>query len=98
MTEENVRHIHAIVHGRVQGVNFRYYTRQTAQQLDITGWVRNRNDGTVEVIAEGNEQALQSLIDFLKTGPAGARVDRLDVEWDESSGQYTSFSVRYTEI
>ncbi|NJL92227.1 MAG: acylphosphatase [Anaerolineae bacterium] len=60
--------LHALVHGRVQGVSFRATTQQTAQQLNLTGWVRNRPDGTVEVLAEGPRAALERLLTFAGRG------------------------------
>ncbi len=85
---------HAIVHGIVQGVNFRYATRQEAQRLGVVGWVRNLPDGTVEVLAEGKRAALESLLSFLHKGPPAARVTRVDVEWGSASGTFTRFEIR----
>lgn len=72
------------MHGRVQGVGFRWWTRTQALRLGVTGTVRNRTDGTVEVRAHGSEQALASLQRLLHSGPPGAQVER--VEADESDG------------
>lgn len=85
--------LHAIIHGRVQGVNFRYHTQLTAQALNLTGWVANRPDGTVEVTAEGPRPALDQLLAFLHQGPSHAAVERVDAEWLESAGRYTRFQV-----
>ena len=85
--------LHAIVHGQVQGVNFRYYTLLQAQALHLTGWARNRPDGTVEVIAEGPRAALDDLLDYLRHGPSHASVDRVDVEWREPTGRFAQFQV-----
>ncbi|HJW84947.1 MAG TPA: acylphosphatase [Anaerolineae bacterium] len=85
--------LHAIVHGQVQGVNFRYYTLLQAQTLELAGWVRNRPDGTVEVIAEGPRAALDDLLDYLRYGPSHARVDRVDVEWRKPTGRFVQFQV-----
>jgi len=85
--------LHAIVHGRVQGVNFRYHTQSQAQALDLTGWVANRPDGTVEVVAEGPRPALEQLLLFLQQGPSQARVDRVDAEWQGPAGRFTRFQV-----
>lgn len=89
-----MRQLHAIVHGHVQGVSFRYYTQRRAQALGVTGWVRNLPAGTVEVIAEGTQQQLDELIAFLRQGPAGACVTALDVDWLPASGQYADFNIR----
>ncbi len=85
--------LHAIVHGLVQGVNFRYYAQLNAQALHLTGWVRNRPEGTVEVVAEGTRPALERLLAFLNEGPSHARVDCVDVEWLPASGRFSQFQV-----
>ena len=85
--------LHATVHGRVQGVNFRYYTQLNARALNLTGWVRNRPDGAVEVVAEGPRSALEQLLAFLNEGPSHAWVDRVDVEWLPASGRFSHFQV-----
>jgi acylphosphatase len=85
----------AIVHGRVQGVSFRYHTVRAAAPLGIVGWVRNLADGTVEVRAEGPESALQSLAGWLEHGPDFARVTGVDLAWTEPHGGYTDFDIRY---
>ncbi|MBE9066835.1 acylphosphatase [Leptolyngbya cf. ectocarpi LEGE 11479] len=68
------------VYGRVQGVGFRYHTRQKAQELDLTGYVTNKPDRTVEIVADGSERQLQSLVAWTQTGPVRANVQRIDVE------------------
>ncbi|GIV78881.1 acylphosphatase [Litorilinea aerophila] len=85
----------AIVHGRVQGVNFRYFTLQEARRLGLTGWVANRPDGTVEVVAEGPEDALASLERWLHRGSPAARVERVEVQWSPASGEFSRFQIRY---
>jgi acylphosphatase len=69
-----------VVKGRVQGVGFRWYVEREARTLGLSGWVRNRADGTVEVLAAGSNQQLNSLYDRLKQGPRAARVDDVEVE------------------
>lgn len=87
--------LHAVVHGRVQGVNFRYYTIRTAQRLGLTGWVANRWDGTVETVAEGRREALNEFRGFLHRGPPSATVQQVDVTWGTPTGQFRHFGVRY---
>lgn len=87
--------LHAIVHGRVQGVSFRYYTVQRARQLNLTGWVRNLPEGTVETVAEGDPAPLKQFLDFLHDGPTAAHVTQVDVQWQPVSGDFTDFDVRY---
>ena len=91
---ENVR-LSAIVHGLVQGVNFRFYTRRQANLLGLVGYVRNKWDGTVEVVAEGQREALERLLDWLHVGPRSAVVERVDAWWGEATGEFNRFEVRY---
>jgi acylphosphatase len=70
--------VHVVVRGRVQGVGFRWFVRETARELGIAGWVRNRADGGVEVAAEANPDSARRLLDALRQGPPGARVESLD--------------------
>lgn len=69
-----------LVHGRVQGVGFRWWARQEANALGISGFVRNRRDGTVEVLASGTAEALEEFASRLRSGPPAARVDRVERE------------------
>lgn len=84
------------VYGRVQGVYFRAFTASRAQELGLTGCVRNLRDGkTVEIQAEGEQDKLEKLIDYLKIGPPRAKVDKVVTNWTEYTGSYTDFSIRY---
>ena len=83
------------VHGDVQGINFRYYAMEEAQKLDIAGWVRNDSQGTVSILAEGEEENLKKLIDWAYKGPTLARVDKVDVSWKNYKGEFDRFEVRY---
>lgn len=87
--------LHAVASGRVQGVNFRYYTVQEASRLRLVGWVKNRRDGSLEVVAEGPRESLEILLDFLRTGPPAARVTGVQVTWDAPTGEFSDFDVRY---
>jgi acylphosphatase len=87
--------LHAIVHGRVQGVSFRYYTIQAANRLGLTGWVANRWNGTVETVAEGPRDKLDELLAFLHRGPPSAWVERVDTNWQASTGEFSDFRVRF---
>jgi len=91
----NTARLEAIVYGIVQGVNFRYYTRQQAALLGLVGWVRNRWDGTVEVVAEGEREKLEQLLRWLHRGPRSAVVEKVDARWTEPTGTLTRFEVRY---
>jgi acylphosphatase len=81
-----------IVHGRVQGVGFRYFTKEIAQAFDIGGTVRNMNDGAVEIVAAGSPENLRSFKEQIEIGPAGARVDRVVVE-EMDEERFDRFSV-----
>ena len=92
---EATKKVHWIVHGRVQGVYFRAFSRQTAQELGLSGWVRNLPDGTVELAAEGSGEALASLFERLMEGPPAARVERIE-EKEFAAGELPApFTVRY---
>lgn len=85
--------LHAQVLGHVQGVNFRYYTRLIAKEMGLRGWVRNRSDGTVEVVAEGTRQQLDKLLQFLHTGPAAAKVSQVQTDWLSATGEFADFQI-----
>lgn len=86
---------HLIVHGRVQGVYYRAETQMAATRIGVCGWVRNRRDGTVEAVAEGPENDVAALIEWCKNGPPRARVDKVDVTWQDYRQEFTEFSIRY---
>jgi acylphosphatase len=87
--------LHAVISGIVQGVNFRYYTTRQAQGLGLTGWVANRWDGSVEVVAEGTRGPLQDLLDWLRHGPPSASVMGVEADWERATGEFVSFTTRY---
>jgi acylphosphatase len=88
--------VHVRVHGRVQGVYYRATTQETAQRLGLVGWVRNRSDGTVEAVAEGDEIAVESFLAWCRKGPDRAQVGEVEVERMEPLGTDESFAVRPT--
>jgi acylphosphatase len=87
--------LHAVVHGRVQGVSFRYYTHQRANELGLVGYVRNLWDGTVEVVAEGPRSDLEELLSFLRSGPRAAFVTHVDIQWTAPAHSFDGFGVRH---
>jgi acylphosphatase len=86
---------HIFVKGKVQGVFFRTETRGEALRHSITGWVRNLSDGRVEAVFEGEKEGVSSLIEFCRRGPSGARVTRVVVIWEDYTGEFKTFSIRY---
>jgi acylphosphatase len=86
--------LHAIVRGHVQGVFFRAFVESRAQSLGISGYVRNRPAGTVEVRAEGEKLKLETLVEHLKKGPPSSSVEDVAVKWGEFSGEFTGFRIR----
>lgn len=83
------------VYGRVQGVGFRYHTRQKAQALNLTGYVTNKPDHTVEIVADGADERLQALIEWAKTGPERAQVKRVEVEDCMPINRFDEFIIEY---
>ncbi len=84
-----------IIKGLVQGVNFRFYTQQTAIQHNVTGWVRNRYDGSVEACFEGEGNDVRTLIDWCHHGPSWAHVDEVISEEEPYRGEFIDFSIRH---
>jgi acylphosphatase len=87
--------LEAVIHGHVQGVSFRYYTMQRARKLALTGYVRNKADGTVQVVAEGHRPDVEELLSFLRAGPHSALVTDVDTHWAAPAGEFDRFEVRY---
>jgi acylphosphatase len=87
--------LHAIVHGDVQGVGFRYFVQRRARQLGLRGWVRNNDDGSVELVAEGERGELEELKRAAEQGPRMARVDRVDARWSGATGDLHAFDLEW---
>jgi acylphosphatase len=85
--------LHAVVRGSVQGVGFRYFIQRKAQQLSLRGWVRNNDDGTVELVAEGPRSELERLKMASEEGPRMARVERVEVQWSPATGGLGDFEL-----
>lgn len=97
MTESRpARQVHALVTGVVQGVGFRYFVADAARRAGAVGWVRNLRDGRVELVAEGPEAAVRALLDEVRAGPPGSRVEALDAQWHEACGDFTGFRLERT--
>ena len=89
------KRVFILVEGIVQGVFFRATARDAARSLKVTGWVRNRWDGKVELLLEGDKQAVDRMIEWSHKGPAGAVVTNVQVEEQPFGGDLTTFSIRY---
>jgi acylphosphatase len=86
--------LHLIVRGRVQGVFYRSSVVEEARQLRLSGWVNNRIDGSVEIVAEGSRAHLEALKVWAGRGPRAARVERVEEEWSEATGEFSGFAIR----
>lgn len=91
---EKVR-AHIFVSGKVQGVFFREKTRKKAGDLGVLGWVKNLRDGRVEAVFEGGKDEVEKMVDWARKGPIWAKVDSLDVIWEDCTGQLASFEIKY---
>jgi len=94
METETQARLSARITGRVQGVGFRNFTRMRARRLGVTGWVRNERDGSVRLEAEGTRETLDSLVEAVQEGPRMARVENVDVDWGDATGEFEGFRVR----
>jgi acylphosphatase len=82
-----------LIHGRVQGVGYRFFAQELAGIFGLPGWVRNLPDGNVEVFVEGPRPVIEVLIERLENGPSMARVENVTVDWQSPQGRYDSFSI-----
>ena len=90
-----MKKIEALVSGKVQGVGFRMYTQSKAEELDVVGFVQNLDDGTVKIVAAGEDSKVDALIDWAKTGSPAAEVDNLQTEGMEyQQGEFDRFEIR----
>ena len=92
--EDNVR-AHVIIRGRVQGVFFRLETQRAAESYKVSGWVRNKRDGTVEAVFEGDKERVDEILKWCEQGSPGARVENVNLEWEEYTGKYPGFEITY---
>jgi len=94
METDTQERLSAQIEGRVQGVGFRNFTQMRARQLGVTGWVRNEQDGSVRLEAEGPRAALDELLEAVHEGPRMARVESVEAEWASANDEYEGFRVR----
>jgi acylphosphatase len=90
----DIQAVHVLVKGRVQGVGFRFFTQELAENYGLKGWVRNLPGGDVECEAEGPRSELESFIEVLRKGPPVARVDDLQIDWRPAISRFPDFSIR----
>jgi acylphosphatase len=87
------KRVQLFVRGRVQGVFFRAAAQREARRLGVCGWIKNRNDGSIEVVAEGDEDAIKEIISWAQHGPSAARVEQVDVRWKGYTGEFSEFRI-----
>lgn len=92
------KRMHAIVHGKVQGVAFREYTRREGERLGLSGWVGNLPDGTVEVVFEGSQVEVGNLLAWLATGSPFSRVTRVEYNEEPPLGEASSFFIKFSSL
>lgn len=91
---KDIQRVHVWVKGRVQNVGFRAHVQYSARQIGVTGWVRNVGYDTVEAVGEGERDKLERLVEAVKTGPPGSRIDESNVEWQNATGEFADFQLR----
>ncbi len=87
--------MHVVISGSAQGVLFRDWTRQQAQSLGLTGWVKNTPNGQVEAVFEGPKEKVGKMVKKCQQGPTAAKVEKVEVKWEETTGEFVSFEIRY---
>ncbi|MCX6573820.1 MAG: acylphosphatase [Candidatus Aminicenantes bacterium] len=88
--------VRVLAGGRVQGVAYRFFAEKYAARLGVTGWVRNLDDGRVEVLAEGSAGPIESFLERLQEGPSLARIDSFDVRREPSTGEFADFRIAFS--
>jgi len=91
----NKTRCHVFVSGRVRGVFFRQNTLKKAKSLGLKGWVKNTKDGKVEAVFEGEKEKIEKILEWMRKGPPFARVDGLEIEWEDFKGEFENFEIRY---
>jgi acylphosphatase len=89
---------HVLVSGEVQGVFFRQETKRSAEDLNVKGWVRNRPNGSVEAVFEGEEKDVQAMVEFCRHGPPGAFVTDVKLTWEPYAAEFNNFRIRYVTL
>ena len=86
---------HVVVQGFVQGIWFRASTKDEANRVGVTGWVRNLPDGSVEAVFEGKKKNVEVIVNWCHRGPSGAKVDKVEIAWEQFTSEFGDFEVRY---
>jgi acylphosphatase len=86
---------HIRIHGKVQGVGYRFFATRVARRMGLKGWVQNMRDGTVEALVEGEKQAIDDWLEELREGPRFAEVTKIEQESKEFSGKLPDFDVKF---
>jgi len=86
---------HVVIHGFVQGVWFRASTKDEANRVGVTGWVRNAPDGSVEAVFEGPKKKVEEIVGWCHRGPSGAQVSTVDIAWEPLTHEFGNFEIRY---
>ncbi|RZB30350.1 MAG: acylphosphatase [Desulfobacteraceae bacterium Eth-SRB1] len=86
---------HVLIVGRVQGVFFRMETKRTADGAGVYGWVKNKRDGTVEAVFEGDEESVGAVVKWCKKGPPISIVNGVDIKWEDYTGEYGDFEITF---
>lgn len=89
-----MKQCHVFISGTVQGVSYRYFVLQNAKELGLKGWVRNLDDGRVEALFQGNKELIEHMIELCRKGPELAKVLQLECQWEETSAEYTNYSIK----
>ncbi len=92
---ENKVRAHVIIYGRVQGVCFRMETQRAAKNIGVSGWVKNRFDGTVEAVFEGDKKQVDQIIEWCRKGPSLSVVSNLEIAWESFAEEFKDFDVTY---
>ena len=95
MTENEKIRAHIFVAGKVQGVFYRGNTRKQAEKSGVTGWVKNMADGRVEAVFEGEKEKVEEMVNWARKGPIWAKIEALDVIWEDFKGEFKGFEIRY---
>lgn len=93
-SESSLARAHIKIYGKVQNIGFRFYTNRKAAAADLTGWIRNTDGDQVEIVFEGDKKAIQQCVEECRRGPLFCKVEKLEVAWQEPTGEFKRFEVR----